>query len=134
MPTSRLAEFEVKQDVYHAEIHWELWLKAMAAGKINYKEVAKFPAVQRDLAIILDNTITYKQVQDVTEQLRLDALQSFGLFDIFESEKLGKGKKSYALNYIFQLQDRTLTDTETEQLMKRLMDVYRNKLSAQIRE
>ena len=106
----------------------------MAASKISYKEVPKFPAVQRDLAIILENNITYKQVQDVTEQLRLDALQSFDLFDVFESEKLGKGKKSYALSYIFQLQDRTLTDTETEQLMKRLMDVYKNKLSAQIRE
>ena len=131
---SRLAEFDVKQEVYYAEIHWEQWLKAMAASKISYKEVPKFPAVQRDLAIILENNITYKQVQDVTEQLRLDALQSFDLFDVFESEKLGKGKKSYALSYIFQLQDRTLTDTETEQLMKRLMDVYKNKLSAQIRE
>ncbi len=131
---ARLAEFDVKQEVYYAEIHWELWLKAMTAGKISYKEVAKFPAVQRDLAIILEDNITYKQVQDITEQLRLDALQSFGLFDVFESEKLGKGKKSYALSYIFQLQDRTLTDTETEQLMKRLMDVYKNKLSAQIRE
>ncbi len=132
--SKRCAEFDVKQPVYYAEIYWEKWLKAMAAGKISYKEVAKFPAVQRDLAIILENNINYKQVQDVTEQLRLDALQSFGLFDVFESEKLGKGKKSYALSYIFQLQDRTLTDTETEQLMKRLMDVYKNKLSAQIRE
>ncbi len=131
---ARLAEFDIKQAVYYAEIHWELWLKAMAAGRISYKEVARFPAVQRDLAIILDSSVTYKQVQDVTEQLRLESLQSFGLFDIFESEKLGKGKKSYALNYTFQLQDRTLTDTETEQLMKRLMDVYKNKLSAQIRE
>jgi phenylalanyl-tRNA synthetase beta chain len=130
----RCAEFDIKQPVYYAEIHWDKWLKAMAASKVSYKEVPKFPAVQRDLAIILENTVTYKQVQDVTEQLRLDALQSFGLFDVFESEKLGKGKKSYALSYIFQLQDRTLTDTETEQLMKRLMDVYKNKLSAQIRE
>ncbi len=131
---ARVAEFDIRQDVYFAEITWELWLKAMAANKISYKEVPKFPAVQRDLAIIIDNSVSYKQVQDATEQLRLDALQSFGLFDVFESEKLGKGKRSYALNYTFQLQDRTLTDTETEQLMKRLMDVYKNKLSAQIRE
>ncbi len=73
-------------------------------------------------------------MQETTEQLKLDALQSFGLFDVFESEKLGKGKKSYALSYTFQLQGRTLTDAEIEQLMKQLMDVYKNKLSAQIRE
>ncbi|MCW3124130.1 MAG: Phenylalanyl-tRNA synthetase beta chain, partial [Flavipsychrobacter sp.] len=87
-----------------------------------------------DLAIVLDNNVSYKEVKETTEQLKLDALQSFGLFDIFESEKLGKGKKSYALSYTFQLQDRTLTDTEIEQLMKQLTDTYKNKLSAQIRE
>ena len=131
---SRLSEFGVKQEVYFAEIHWDVWVKATGANKISYKEVPKFPAVQRDIAIVLDSEVAYSKVQEVTEQLKLDELQSFGLFDVFESEKLGKDKKSYALSYTFQLQDRTLTDTEIEQLMKRLMDVYKNKLSAQIRE
>lgn len=130
----KLKAFDIKQDVYFAEIHWELWAKAVAANKISYREVPKFPAVQRDLAIVIDAETTYKQVQDVTEQLKLDALQSYGLFDSYESEQLGKGKKSYALNYTFQLQSGTLTDAETEQLMKKLSEAYKNKLSAQIRE
>lgn len=130
----RLGEFDVKQDVFFAAINWDVWMKALAAVKIGYKEVPKYPAVLRDLSIVLDNSVSYKDVKDATEQLKLDALQSFGLFDIFESEKLGKGKKSYALSYTFQLQDRTLTDTEIEQLMKQLVDTYKNKLSAQIRE
>jgi phenylalanyl-tRNA synthetase beta chain len=134
VPAPRLKEFDIKQDVFFAEVHWANWLKAFAANKTVYKEVPKFPAVNRDLAIVLDNSVSYRQVQEVTEQLRLESLQSFGLFDVFESEKLGKGKKSYALSYTFQLQDRTLTDTEIDQQMKRLMDVYKNKLSAQIRE
>lgn len=134
VPTAKLNSFDIKQEVYFAEIHWNNWLKAAAASKIQYKEVPKFPAVQRDLALVLDTAVTYKQVQDTTEQLKLDALQSFSLFDVFESEKLGKGKKSYALSYTFQLQDRTLTDTDTESLMKRLTEAYKNKLSAQIRE
>lgn len=130
----RLGEFDVKQEVFFAAINWDVWMKALAAVKIGYKEVPKYPAVLRDLSIVLDNSVSYKDVKDATEQLKLDALQSFGLFDIFESEKLGKGKKSYALSYTFQLQDRTLTDTEIEQLMKQLVDTYKNKLSAQIRE
>jgi len=134
IPTARLNEFDIKQATCFAEIHWDTWMKALAANKITYKEVPKFPAVQRDIAMVIDKAVTYKQVQEATEQLRLEALQSFDLFDVFESEKLGKEKKSYALSYTFQLQDRTLTDAETEQLMKRLMDVYKNKLSAQIRE
>ncbi len=129
----RLAEFDIKQEVLFAEIYWEAWQKA-ANHKIVYTEVPKFPAVQRDLAIVLDKGVTYLQVQQVTEQEKIAALQSFGLFDVFESEKLGTDKKSYALNYTFQLQDRTLTDAETEQVMKQLMTAYKNKLNAQIRE
>jgi phenylalanyl-tRNA synthetase beta chain len=134
VPSARLGEFDVRQEVFYADINWDLWMKAINAVKVGYKEVPKFPAVQRDLAMVLDTAISYKQVQDATEQLKLGALQSYGLFDVFESEKLGKDKKSYALNYTFQLQDRTLTDAEVEQLMKQLMDAYKNKLSAQIRE
>ena len=130
----RLKEFEVKQDVIHAVIEWNVWMKAVAAGKIKYSEVPKFPAVNRDLAIVLDSGISYQQVQQVTEQLKLDSLKTYDLFDVFESEKLGAGKKSYALSYTFQLQDRTLTDTEIEQLMQQLMGAYKNKLQAQIRE
>ncbi len=129
----KLKEMDIKQDVFFADIHWDNWVKAMAAHKIKYAEVPKFPAVSRDLAIVLDKEVTYKQVQDATEQLKITSLQSFGLFDVFESEKLGAGKKSYALSYTFQLQDRTLTDTETEAVMKQLIDVYTNKLNAQIR-
>jgi phenylalanyl-tRNA synthetase beta chain len=130
----RLGLFDIKQDVFYAELNWDLWCKAIAAAKIRYTEVPRFPSVQRDLAIVLDKQVSYQQVQDVTGQLKIAELQSYGLFDIFESEKLGSGKKSYALNYTFQLQDRTLTDTETEAIMTRLTDAYKNKLNAQIRE
>ena len=134
VPAKRLQEFDIKQEVFFAEIHWDVWVKAGATTQPTYKEVPKFPAVQRDLALVLDTGVTYKMVQETTADLKLGGLQSFNLFDVFESEKLGKGKKSYALSYTFQLQDRTLTETEIEQLMHRLMDAYKNKLNAQIRE
>ncbi len=130
---AKLKMMDVKQEVFFADIHWDNWTAAMAAAKTRYTEVPKFPAVSRDLAIVLDKDTTYKQVQDATEQLKLSELKSFGLFDVFESEKLGAGKKSFALSYTFQLHDRTLTDAETEQLMKQLIDTYTNKLNAQIR-
>jgi phenylalanyl-tRNA synthetase beta chain len=130
----KLKEFDIKQDVFYAIIHGEQWQKAAAAGKIKYTEVPKFPAVQRDIAIVLDKQVSYAEVEKVTGQLKIDSLQSFHLFDVFESEKLGEGKKSYALSYTFQLQDRTLTDTEIEALMQQLMGAYKSKLQAQIRE
>jgi phenylalanyl-tRNA synthetase beta chain len=134
VPEARLQEFDIKQDVFFAVINWETLQELAIQQKIKYSEVPKFPAVQRDLAVVLDKTVSYDQVQKVTEQLRLDALRSFDLFDVFESEKLGAGKKSYALSYTFQLQDRTLTDSETEQLMSQLINAYKTKLQAQIRE
>lgn len=132
--SKKLSEFDIKQPVYFAAIQGRTWQKAMAANKVKYKEVAKYPAVQRDLAVVLDKTVTYQQVQQLTEQQKIDALTSFDLFDVFESEKLGVGKKSYALSYTFQLQDRTLTDAEIEQVMQQLMNAYKIKLQAQIRE
>jgi phenylalanyl-tRNA synthetase beta chain len=130
----KLLSFDIKQDVFYAVIHRDTWIKAASAQKVKYSEVAKFPAVQRDLAIVIDKAVSYKQVEEITGQLKLDALTSFGLFDVFESEKLGAEKKSYALNYTFQLQDRTLTDAEIENLMQQLANAYKNKLQAQIRE
>jgi len=134
VPAQKLKDFDIKQDVYYAAINWQVWLQATQAAKVKYTEIPKFPAVQRDLAIVLDKTVSYQQVQDTTAQLKIDALRSFGLFDIFESEKIGADKKSLALSYTFQLNDRTLTDTETDQLMQQLMNAYKTKLQAQIRE
>jgi phenylalanyl-tRNA synthetase beta chain len=128
-----LNAFDIKGEVCYAVINWALWLKAIEANKIRFTEVPKFPAVQRDLAIVLDKTVSYLQVQQATDKLKLNALQSYGLFDVFESDKLGAGKKSLALNYTFQLQDRTLTDEETETLMTQLVTAYQKDLGAQIR-
>lgn len=133
VPAGLLKQFDIKQPVYYADIHWDVFMQAIANHKIGYKEVPKFPAVQRDLALVLDKQITYKQVVDATEQLKLASLLHYGLFDIFESDKLGVDKKSYALNYTFQLQDRTLTDSEIEAMMQALIAAYQKKLQAQIR-
>lgn len=130
---STLKNFDIKQDVYFAAINWQLWSKAMQANKIKYAEVPKYPAVQRDLALVLDKATRYEEVQKITKQTQINALKSFDLFDVFESEKLGADKKSYAMNYTFQLSDRTLTDAEIETYMKQLIDVYQHKLQAQIR-
>jgi phenylalanyl-tRNA synthetase beta chain len=125
--------FNINQDTYFVNVMWQDWTNAMDLKKIKYSEVSKYPAVQRDLAIVLDKTTNYADVVKHTEQLKLNALTGINLFDIFESEKLGTNKKSYAVNYSFQLQDRTLTDTEIEEMMQQLVTTYKSKLNAQIR-
>lgn len=132
--SKKLADFDIKQPVYYACINWQVWLNASAAHKVRYAEVSKHPAVQRDLAIVLDKQVTYSKVQEATDKLNIPSLQEYSLFDVFESDKLGEGKKSFALNYIFQLQDRTLTDEETDALMQQLIKTYKQELQAHIRE
>lgn len=132
--SKKLADFDIRQQVYFAAINWDVWMKAADAARVKYAEVPKYPSVQRDLAIVIDKQVTYQQVQEVTDKLAIDSLQGYSLFDIFESDKLGAGKKSYALNYIFQLQDRTLTDEETDKLVQQLVSAYKKDLQAQIRE
>lgn len=132
--TEPLKLFDIKQEVLFAIIHWDVFVKAASAHKIKYAEVPKFPSMQRDLAIILEKNISYQQVQQATEQLNIQSLQDYDLFDVFENEKIGTDKKSYALTYTFQLNDRTLTDTEIEQHMQQLANVYETMLNAQIRK
>jgi phenylalanyl-tRNA synthetase beta chain len=134
VPVKTLQAFDIKEQVSYALIDWALWTEAMGQATVVYAEVPRFPAVQRDLALVLDKAVTFAQVQRSTDKLKLSALQSYGLFDVFESEKLGPDKKSLALNYTFQLTDRTLTDEETEALMQQLTNAYTKELGAQIRK
>lgn len=129
----QLKRFEMKQAVYFAAINWSLWAKAMQLSQIRYTEVPKYPSVQRDLALVLNQSTRYEEVQKVTNQLQIPFLKEYDLFDVFESEKLGAGKKSYAMTYTFQLTDRTLTDAEIDAAMQQLINTYQNKLEAQIR-
>ncbi len=133
VPAKKRQTFDIKERVWYAEIDWALWTEAMGSVKIDYTEVPRFPAVQRDLALVLDKSVTYAQVQKATDKLKLQPLQSYGLFDVFESDKLGADKKSLALSFTFQLTDRTLTDAETEVLMGQLTSAYTKELGAQIR-
>jgi phenylalanyl-tRNA synthetase beta chain len=134
VPAGKLQAFDIRERVWYGLIDWALWAEAMGGASITYAEVPRFPAVQRDLALVLDKTVTYAQVQRATDKLKLASLQSYGLFDVFESEKLGADKKSLALTYTFQLKDRTLTDADTEALMRQLTDAYTKELGAQIRK
>jgi len=130
----KLKEFDIKQPVYFAFVNWEVFVKAAMSTKIRYAEVPKFPSVQRDLALVLDKTVSYEDVQKTTEQLNIQSLQDYKLFDVFENEKLGLNKKSYALSYTFQLADRTLTDVEIEHHIQQLVTAYETKLQATIRK
>lgn len=126
--------FGIKQPVLYAEINWQL-LSGMAGkltGKI--KELPKYPAVQRDLAIVVNHEMDWALIDESVQKLKLDKLRDIKLFDIFESEKLGAGKKSIAVNFTFLDEEKTLTDKEIDGWMKKIMTILENDLQAEIRK
>ena len=128
-----LVQFEIDQDVFYADFQWDNVLRMIEHHKITYAELPKFPEVKRDLALLLDKNVGYKQIKQVAFQTGNHILKKVHLFDVFEDEKIGKGKKSYAISFILQDEKRTLTEKQIEQVMSRLIKAFESRLGAKIR-
>jgi phenylalanyl-tRNA synthetase beta chain len=128
-----LGTFDIKEPVFYADIYWDEVL-SMVNNKIEYKEITKFPAVERDLALIVDKKTVYADVEAAAASAKISHLQSVKLFDIFESEKLGAGKKSMAVNFTFLDETKTLTDKEIDGFMSKLIGAFEKNVGAEIRK
>lgn len=125
--------FDLKQPVFFADFNWGLMVKLAAERKIVYKEVPKYPTVQRDLALVVPKPMKYAEINKRIRNLQLPKLQSVRLFDLFESEKFGKDKKSLAVNFTFLDEEKTLTDKEIDGWMEKIMTTLEKELGAEIR-
>jgi len=129
-----LNRFDIKQPVFFADLNWDLLSKIAAGSKPAFNPIPKFPAVQRDLALIVPSQLTYEEVEKAVQKIKLNKLQGVKLFDVFESEKLGAGKKSLAVNFTFLDEDKTLTDQEIDGWMNKIMTSLEIDLQAEIRK
>ena len=129
-----LNRFDIKQPVFFADLNWDLLSKIAAGNKPAFNPIPKFPAVQRDLALIVPSQLTYEEVEKAVQKIKLNKLQGIKLFDVFESEKLGAGKKSLAVNFTFLDEDKTLTDQEIDGWMNKIMTSLERDLQAEIRK
>jgi phenylalanyl-tRNA synthetase beta chain len=125
--------FDIKQPVFFADFYWDTILK-YAGKQVQFKEISKYPSVERDLALVVPKSMKYKEVEEQLSKLRLAKLQEVKLFDVFESEKLGTGKKSMAINFTFLDEEKTLTDKEIDSWMNRIMTTLEKELHAEIRK
>ena len=129
-----LAQFDIKQPVFYVDINWDAVVGLHKIQKISHAEIAKFPAVQRDLAIVVDKAIAYEQVEKATAAAKVNKLQSVNLFDIFENEKLGANKKSMAINFTFLDEEKTMTDKDIDVMVGKIIASYERELNAEIRK
>ena len=130
----KLKQFDIKQPVFYIDLNWQQVVKLVEKQAINYKEVSKFPAVQRDLAIVVDKQTPFHAIHAAVQKQKINRLQQVQLFDVFESEKLGHNKKSLAVSFTFMDQEKTMTDKEIENIMSRIIQGLEQEISAEIRK
>ena len=127
-------QFDIKQGVVFVDIDVAALVTAAEKQKIVYTEVSKFPSVQRDLALVVDRSVTYAAIELAVGTVKLPKLTDIRLFDVFESDKLGGNKKSMALSFTFVDEEKTMTDTETDSMVAKLISAFEKELGAEIRK
>ena len=129
-----LDNFGIKQPVFFAGLNWEIISELASVQTTAVKEMPKYPSVQRDIAMIVSKQLAWEEVEKTVQKIKLAKLQGIKLFDIFESEKLGAGKKSVAVNFTFLDEEKTLTDKEIDGWMSKIMGTLEKDLQAEIRK
>ena len=132
--SKKLQAFDIKQSVVYIEFDLAALLAFYQQHKVVYQEVSKYPSVERDLALVLPKSITYENIEACIKAAQLNTLSTTRVFDVFESDKLGQGKKSVAINFVFNAIDKTLTDTEIDAMMKKLIGQFEKNIQAEIRK
>ena len=128
-----LKQFGIKEPVLFADFVWDDIILMQEKNNLTYREISKFPAVQRDLAIIVDKQIAYSDIESTIKENNILSLKNIKLFDIFESEKIGIDKKSMAVNFTFSDETKTLADSDTDSMMKKIISSLEKQLQATIR-
>jgi phenylalanyl-tRNA synthetase beta chain len=128
-----LNQFGVAQSVYYAEINWKNFEKVYLRHKSKYSPVGKYPAVRRDLALLVDKNVKYSDLELTAKKNVKGILKSVNLFDVYEGKNLPEGKKSYALSFIFQDDTKTLTDKVIDKMMQKLIVSFEKGFAASLR-
>ena len=128
-----LKTFDIDEDVYFAEFHWDNLIKLMSRQKILFRELSKFPEVRRDLALLVEQSVKYSTIEEIAYRTEKKFLKEVSLFDVYTGDKLERGKKSYAVSFILEDTTKTLNDKHIEQIMKNLVQAFGNELGASLR-
>lgn len=125
--------FGLKKPVYYAEFNLELLEKMITNQTVKYQQIATYPSVKRDLALVVDQNMTYDTLEQIGYKYGSKLVKSISLFDVYEGDKVEQGKKSYALNFVLQHPDKTLTDEEINKVMNKLVSAYEREAGAKLR-
>lgn len=126
-------QFDIKQPVYYANLNWAKLAELAARQRIVMKDLSRFPEVRRDLALLLDDSIRYSDLKQAAEKAERKILKSVNLFDVYQGKNLPEGKKSYAMSFILQDEDKTLEDKQVDKAMEKILNSFKNQFNAELR-
>jgi len=129
-----LKRMDIENPVYYADFDWDMILKAIRKNKISYNEVSKFPAVKRDLSLLVDKSVSFNQLKQLAFRTEKSLLKEVSVFDVYEGDKLPAGKKSYAISFLLQDEEKTLTDKQIDSVMNKLIFTFGKEVQAEIRK
>ena len=128
-----LKAFDIDNEVYYADLNWKELMKAIRSVKISYAEISKFPAVKRDLALLVDKKVQFAEIEKIAYETEKKLLKDVSLFDVYEGKNLEAGKKSYAVSFLLQDENQTLNDKMIDKIMSKLVKNLEDKLDAKLR-
>ena len=127
------SRFDIDQEVYYAEINWSMLTKKLQKNTVSFKEISKYPAVSRDLALLIDKNVEFAQIEQIARNSEKKLLKKVELFDVYEGDNLPEGKKSYAVNFVLQDETKTMNDKQTDAIMKKIVASLEKQLGAVLR-
>ncbi|OEK08357.1 phenylalanine--tRNA ligase subunit beta [Flavivirga aquatica] len=128
-----LKHFDINQEVLFADFNWDAILDLVKHNKIKFKAIPKYPEVRRDFALLLDENVTFESIYKIAKQSEKKLLKSVNLFDVYQGKNLAKGKKSYAVSFMLQDENKTLNDKQIDKIMKKLQVNFEKQLGAELR-
>jgi len=128
-----LKKADVEGQVFFADFDWDVLMKIIRKNSIQYKEVSKFPAVRRDLSLLIDENVSFDKLQFVAQKTERKLLKEVNVFDVYKGDKIPEGKKSYALSFILQDEEKTLTDKQIDAIVQKLIVNFEKELGAEVR-
>lgn len=124
---------DINSEVYFAELNWNALMKEIKKHTVTFGEISRYPAVKRDLALLVDKNVLFDQIEKTAYKVERKLLKDITLFDVYEGKNLPDGKKSYAVNFVLQDNEKTLNDKQIETIMKKILSALENELGAQLR-
>ena len=125
-------KFDIKQDVFYADLNWDAIMKMLPKNEVTYKNISKFPAVKRDLALVVDKDTTFENIEQVVKESDKKLIKQVSLFDVYD--KLQElGKKQYAISIVLQDEQNTLTDKQIEATVDKIVKALESKIGAKLR-